>query len=162
MIKLQWPFKIKKRQNALDINNGWQPFSPLGTSFPPSQAGRLSAVYRCIKLYESLISCARLKTKDDKPHYIIDLLRSPNNFMNKKNFWSILTNEFFLNGVFRSRIVFDNAGRVTALYPYRAQSCYGYSNKGESSDAQSIDTGGHFYKDFKGRVLMPDEIFPGP
>ena len=36
---------------------------------------------------------------------------------------------------------------------------YAHATRGEYGDPVSIQAGGYYYRDYKGRVLMPDDIF---
>ena len=153
MIKFQWPFKFKKRQvSALGAPSEWIPFS---NNFPPTQATRLATVGRCLRLYSDFLLQTPLEPSE---HYLTKLLNKPNRWQSKKNFYESLVFELLLNGNFHAKVNFDATGKVTALLPFRVGQIYCHPSDGEYSDPVALQRGGHYYKDFKGRVFMPDEI----
>ena len=156
MIKFQWPLKIKKRSaSVLGERSEWNPFS---NNYPPSKSTRLATVGRCLRLYSDFLIQTPLVTKDGKDHYLIDLLKKPNSFDSEKTFWEKLVFELLMNGNFHCYIK-HNQGTVTGLLPYRSGQVYGYPTKGEYSDPLELERSGFYYRDFKGRVFMPDELF---
>ena len=159
MIKFQWPVKLKKRQSpaaALGEISEWIPFS---NNFPPTQSTRLATVGRCLRLYSDFLCQTPLEKKGGGGHYLIDLLKTPNRWQSQKNFYESLVFELLLNGNFHARVNYDPTGKVTALLPYRAGMIYAHATRGESGDPVSLQSGGYYYQDYKGRVLMPDDIF---
>ena len=154
MISFQWPIKFKKRQvSALGAPSEWIPFS---NNFPPTQATRLATVGRCLRLYSDFLLQTTLEPQD---HYLTKLLNKPNRWQSKKNFYESLTFELLLNGNFHAKVDYDSTGKVTALLPFRVGQIYCHPTNGEYSDPVALQRGGYYYKDFKGRVFMPDDIF---
>jgi len=147
---------FNKRQSVLGERSEWIPFS---NNFPPSRATRLATVGRCLRLYSDFLTQLPLLADGSNNHYLIDLLNKPNVFDSRKTFFEKLTYELLLNGNFICAIDYDSTGRVTSLLPYRSGQIYAYSRSGEYGDPVSINKYGYFYRDFKGRVYMPDEIF---
>ena len=156
MIKFQWPLKWTKRQ-SISLNNPteWIPFT---NNFPPSRATQLATVGRCLRLYSDFAGEIPL-ISEPAGHYLLDLVRNPNSFMSRQNLFETLCFELLLNGNFISQIKYDSRGQILKILPYRAGQVYCYPRSGEYNDAESIERGGYFYKDFKGRVLMPDQIW---
>ena len=154
MIKFQWPFKLKKRQTVPGERSEWIPFS---NNFPPTSATRLATVGRCLRLYSDFLIQTPLKAS--KPHYLEQVLKTPCQFLTKKNFVETLVFELLLNGNFMAKVDYDSKGRVTALLPYRTGQIYCYPVKGEYSDPVSLNKYGVYYRDFKGRVYTKDDIF---
>ena len=153
MIKFQWPVKWKKRQaTALGPLSEWIPFS---NNFPPTKATRLATVGRCLRLYSDFLVQTPLEPES---HYLTKLLNKPNRWQSKKNFYESLVFELLLNGNFHAKIEYDSTGKVTAILPFRVGQIYCHPTNGEYSDPVSLQRGGYYYKDFKGRVFMPDEI----
>lgn len=154
MIQFQWPIKLKKRQvSALGSPSEWIPFS---NNFPPTQSTRLATVGRCLRLYSDFLCQTPLEPKE---HYLSKLLKTPNKWQSKKNFFESLVFELLLNGNFHARVNYDSAGKVTALLPYRAGMIYAHATRGEYGDPVSLQAGGYYYRDYKGRILMPDDVF---
>ena len=154
MLTFQWPFKLKKRQvSALGAPSEWIPFS---NNFPPTQATRLATVGRCLRLYSDFLLQTPLEPKD---HYLSKLLAKPNRWQSKKNFYESMAFELLLNGNFMAKVDYDSRGQVIALLPFRAGQIYCHPVNGEYSDPVALQRGGYYYKDFKGRVFMPDDIF---
>ena len=160
MISFQWPIKLKKRQvsqaGALGESSEWIPFS---NNFPPTQSTRLATVGRCLRLYSDFLCQTPLEKKGGGSHYLIDLLKKPNRWQSQKNFFESLVFELLLNGNFHARVRYDSTGKVTALLPYRAGMIYAHATRGEYGDPVSLQDGGYYFRDYKGRVLMPDDIF---
>ena len=156
MIKFQWPFKrLKTRQVSLSNPTEWIPFT---NNFPPSRATQLATVGRCLRLYSDFAGEIPL-ISSPPGHYLLGLIRNPNTFMSRQNLFESLCFELLLNGNFMARVKYNGTGQITRILPYRAGQVYCYPRSGEYSDAESIDSGGYFYKDFKGRVLMPDSVW---
>ena len=154
MLTFQWPFKLKKRQvSALGAPSEWIPFS---NNFPPTQATRLATVGRCLRLYSDFLLQTPLEPKD---HYLSKMLAKPNRWQSKKNFYESMAFELLLNGNFMAKVDYDSRGQVIALLPFRAGQIYCHPVNGEYSDPVALQRGGYYYKDFKGRVFMPDDIF---
>ena len=147
---------FKKRSSVLGERSEWIPFS---NNFPPSKSTRLATVGRCLRLYSDFLIQTPLVTKTGKSHYLVDLLKSPNSFDTKKSFYDKLVYELLLNGNFHCSIKSNSQGRVTALLPYRSGMMYAYPNAGEFGDPVSLEKNGWYYRDYKGRVFVPDEIF---
>ena len=146
--------RVNKRQvSALGAPSEWIPFS---NNFPPTQATRLATVGRCLRLYSDFLLQTALEPKD---HYLTKLLNKPNSWQSKKNFYESLTFELLLNGNFHAKVDYDNTGRVIALLPFRVGQIFCHATNGEYSDPVALQRGGYYYKDFKGRVFMPDDIF---
>ena len=148
--------KLKIRSAVLGERSEWIPFS---NNFPPSRSTRLATVGRCLRLYSDFLLQTKLVTKNGKSHYLIDLLKKPNSFDSKKTFYEKLVFELLMNGNFHCHIKSNNRGRITSLLPYRSGMVYAYPTAGEYSDPISLEKSGFYYRDFKGRVMMPDEIF---
>ena len=161
MIQLQWPVTFsKKRQTAgaLGAPSEWIPTNN-SFNFPQTESTRLATVGRCLRLYSDFANLCPLKVKGGGEHYLLDLLDRPASFMTRQNFFEILTMELLLNGGFVCRVLYNERGQVTKLLPYRSGEVFCYPVNGESSDGLSIEQGGFYYRDFKGRTLTPDQIF---
>lgn len=156
MIGLFKKLGLKKRSSVLGERSEWIPFS---NNFPPTKATRLATVGRCLRLYSDFLLQTELVTADGRPHYLLDLLEQPNSFDSKKTFYEKLVFELLMNGNFHCYIDSDNIGRVKGLLPYRSGQLYAYPNAGEFSDPISLEKKGWFYRDYKGRIFMPDEVF---
>ena len=150
-MRFKWPFK-KRQASALGSPSEWIPFS---NNFPPTQATRLATVGRCLRLYSDFLLQTPLEPEG---HYFSQLLAKPNRWQSKKNFYETLAFELLLNGNFMAKVDYDRAGRITALLPFRAGQIYCHATAGEYSDPVALQSDGFYYKDFKGRVHMPDEI----
>lgn len=148
--------KLHKRQNPSWLSGTeWIPFS---NNFPPTQATRLATVGRCLRLYSDFAGEIPL-VSEPQNHYLLDLIQKPNDFMTRQNLFESLCFELLLHGNFVSKVKYNPGGQVTAILPYRSGQVYCYPTRGEYSDPVSLQEGGFYYRDFKGRVLMPEDVW---
>ena len=157
-IKLQWPIRIQKRQTQEPFLNNpseWQPFT---SNFPPTKSSQLASVGRCLRLYSDFMGEIPI-VSTPKNHYLLSVLKSPNPFMSKQNLFESLCFELLLNGNFMAHTEYNSRGEVTQIHPYRSGQCYAYPVDGEYSDAIELSNRGYYYRDFKGRVFVPSQIW---
>ena len=148
-------FERSERQTRSVQSSEWIPYS-YSNNFPPTSSTKLSAVGKCLRLYSDFLLQIPLEPAD---HYLSMLLKKPNVFDTKKTFFEKLVYQTLLNGNFHAKIDYDSRGQVIALLPFNPASMYAYPVKGEYTDPISIQRHGFYYRDFKGRSFMPDEIF---
>ena len=169
---------FEKRQVKLQ---GWIPWSA-GTidSNPRTQSGNLSQLKRAMTMYKDLLMACPLVARDkegkETEHYLLELLEKPCPWYNKHEFFTKLTEDYFLAGNFYCYIKSNNySGRITGLLPFPESSVFAYSKTsggsgrptGDSSDPLSLDTNGFYYqsqfetgeKDAKGRRKMQTHKF---
>lgn len=155
--RIKRAFQGETKETRSISSTEWIPYS-FSNNFPPSSSVKLSAVGRCLRLYSDFLLQIPLETKDGGDHYLIDLLKKPNLFDTKKTFMEKLVYQVMLNGNFHAKINYNERGQITALLPYTPAALYAYPNSGEYNDPITLNQG-YFYRDFKGRIFMPDEIF---
>ena len=152
--KIRSLFKRQSVPSALSSPE-WQPYANF---FPPSKAASLATTGRCLKLYSDFLIQAELKS-DKKNHYFFKLLLKPNAFDNKQTFLERIVHDLLLYGNFIAKIIFNSTGKITSLIPYQPSQVFAYAINGSNDDSLSIHETGYYYRDERGRVFMPHEIF---
>ncbi len=136
--------QVKNQQSAVypltDVEK-WQEFFGQGQRFagqPVNEdtAMRVSAVFSCVRLVSSAISCAPLKTYTrapgdlrarDEQHPLAMMLRlRPNRFMTAATFWKAFMQDKLLAGNGYAVIERAGSGSPLALYPVRARNARVY------------------------------------
>ena len=150
-------FKKKKEKRAVKLS-GWIPNSEsVVDSNPRTQSGNLSQLKRALTMYRDvLMSCplvARDKEGKEVSHYLLDLLEKPCPWLNKAEFFTKLTEDFFLAGNFYAFIKSNASGKIEALLPFNTGTIFAYSKtnlKGnmsaDSSDPIALYKQGFYYQ----------------
>ena len=144
--------KKEKRQKSY-----WFPFTSQVDSNPQRQSGNLSQIKRCLGLYKDvLMSCPLVAKKDGKElesHWLLDLLEKPCKWLNKSEFFTLLTENYFLSGNFYAHIIAGEDGRITALAPYPPGNIYCYAKTykddggiGDALDPIKLNEVGFYYQ----------------
>ena len=139
-------FNLFRKKETRNVKlSGWIPWDKGQVdSLPRQQSGNLSQLKRALALYRDTLLACPLIAKNDKgdeiTHPLIDLLNRPAPWLNKTEFFTLLTTNYFLSGNFYCHIVLDNNAQVKALLPYPPGSIFCYAKTGSKSDEVSSDS----------------------
>ena len=139
---------------------GWIPWGA-GTidSNPRTQSGNLSQLKRAMTLYRDLLMACPLTLKkgdeEFKSHPLLSLIEKPCPWYNRHEFFTRLTEDFFLSGNFYCKIQSNGRGEIESLLPFPPSSIFAYPRTdkggeghpaGDSSDPLSIFQNGYYYQ----------------
>ena len=174
--------KIKKFFEKRGVKlKGWIPWSAGQVdSHPRTQSGNLSQLKRAMTMYRDLALACPLVARDaednETDHYLLHLLQKPCPWYNKAEFFTKMTEDYFLSGNFYAHIQSNSKGEITGLLPYHHSSifCYAKTNRddgkvsADSSDPLLLVKNGYYYqtqfatgeKDKKGKPVMKTSRVP--
>ena len=148
--------KIRKRQ-ASSYSDFF--FTGPGQAYSYNRASNLASVFRCLKIFSDILIYCPLKTRNKKHHPLLDLFKQPCSFLTRNAYLQIITEQVLLYGCFRAHIQYTNRGRITSLIPYKWPQIFAYPRFGDFQSGQEIEKYGYFFKDYRGKTLLPSEIF---
>ena len=145
-----WPFKKREKR-------GWIPWAAATTdNNPRTQSGNLSQIRRALTLYRDLLLCSPLRAfKKDKriDDPLLSLMEKPCSWMSRAEFYTRLTEDYFLSGNFFCAIKAPK-GRIEGLLPFPPGSIYCYAKSsgddgnpsGDNTDPFLLDKRGFYYQ----------------
>lgn len=147
--------RLKTRQAPAQTTTIW----PFGTGFPSFGAiENIPSLRKAISLYSDFLCACELKTKDDKPHYFLELLKRPHPMISREDFFEILCYELLVEGQFICRLITDKqTGKISQIWPYRANTARAYIKSGDYNDPHATSSGVYYKSSYDNSIWWPDE-----
>ena len=160
-----------KRQQTYDSGIGspyWRPWIQQDYSLNSLANRRLTSlgvVALALRLYSDALSRFPLRVKNKEgrnvDHYILAVLEKPNSWQTRTDFFQQITNNVLLGGNFIAKIDWNKStGSIEKIIPWLSGAIWAYPNAkfSDYSDYIQIEKRGYYYRDFKARRYLPDQL----